>query len=160
MTRRGGEWTFVQRSTVAGGVEAVWHRVTSPEGINDEMRPWLTMSMPRGAEALRIDTLPLGEPIGRAWVRLFGVVPVDHDHLTITDLEQGRRFREESTMLSMRRWVHERTLTPAPGGGTDVEDRIVLVPRIALRWAGPVLRTVLAAFFRHRHHRLARHFAG
>jgi hypothetical protein len=28
--------------------ENVWARVVTPEGINDEPRPWMTMSMPRG----------------------------------------------------------------------------------------------------------------
>lgn len=153
------EWEFAQQSLVTAEVDTVWRRVVSPEGINHEMRPWMTMSLPRGAEDVTIDSVRVGEPVGRAWLRLLGVVPFDYDHLSIVELEPGRRFLEESTMLSMRRWVHERSLSPAPGGATVVRDRVVVGPRAALVRAGPVLRTVLAAFFRHRHRRLARHFA-
>ncbi|MDT5111925.1 MAG: hypothetical protein QOK33_4272 [Mycobacterium sp.] len=82
--------------------EAVWQRVVTPDGINDELRPVMTMSMPRGAEFLTVDNVPVGVPIGRAWLRLLGVLPFDYDYLTIAELEPGRHFREESTMLSGR----------------------------------------------------------
>ena len=93
-----------RQSVVDAPAERVWERVVTPEGVNDELRPWMTMSMPRGAESLTVDTVPIGTPIGRAWLRLFGVLPFDYDQLSIAELEPGRRFREESTMLSMRRW--------------------------------------------------------
>jgi hypothetical protein len=158
---RGGdrEWRFVQSTVVAVDARTVWRRVVSQEGINDEMWPWMTMSPPRGAGEITVDSLRVGEPLGRAWLRLFGLVPFDYDALTITVLERGRRFREESTMLSLRRWVHDRTVEPEPGGGARVTDRVTLAPRAPLVPAGPLLRAVLAAFFRHRHRRLARHVA-
>lgn len=154
------EWSFERSSVVRADPAAVWRRVVSPEGINDEMRPWLTMSAPRGAGDLTIDTLPLGEPLGRAWLRLGGLVPFDYDDLVITELEPGRRFHEESSMASMRRWVHDRTVVPAADGATTVTDRVAFEPRLAPARIGPMLRPVLAAFFAHRHRRLVRHFAG
>lgn len=154
-----GEWWFERSTLVAADAQDVWSRVVSPEGINDEMWPWMSMSPARGAPEITIDTVRVGEPAGRAWLCLFGLVPFDYDDLTITELEAGRRFREESTMLSMRRWVHDRTVEPAPGGGTVVTDRVTMAPRPPLVAAGPVIKAVLAAFFRHRHHRLARHFS-
>lgn len=135
--------------------DVVWRRVVNPEGIGDELRPWLTMALPAGTTD--IDAVPLGEPLGRAWLRLFGVVPFDFDDLVVTELEPGRRFLEESSMASMRRWVHERTVAPAPGG-TTVTDRVTFTPRAPLVWAGPLLRPVVAAVFAHRHRRLRRHF--
>ena len=51
-----------QSSEVSAPIDDVWARIVSPEGINDEMRPWMTMTMPRGVEDLDIDTVPLGEP--------------------------------------------------------------------------------------------------
>lgn len=137
---------------------AVWRRVVTPAGIDDELRPWLSMSVPRGAGDVTVDTVPVGEPLGRAWLRLLGVLPIDYDDLVVVEVEPGRRFREESTMLSMRRWVHDRTVEPT-SDGTVVTDRVTLEPRLLLRRLGPVLRVVVAALFAHRHRRLAEYFA-
>ena len=148
-----------RQSIVDAPVERVWARVVTPEGINDELRPWMTMSMPRGAESLNVDNVPVGEPIGRAWIRLFGVLPIDYDHLTIAELQPGRSFDEQSTMLSMRVWRHERTLTPDGDGKTVVRDRITFELRAPLRLATPVMAAGLRALFGYRHRRLQRHFA-
>ena len=78
-----------RQSIVDAPAEQVWARVVTPEGINDELRPWMTMSMPRGAESLTVDNVPIGTPIGRAWLRLFGVLPFDYDRLTIAELQPG-----------------------------------------------------------------------
>jgi ligand-binding SRPBCC domain-containing protein len=147
-----------RQSIVDAPAEQVWARVVTPEGINDELRPWMTMSMPRGAEGLTVDNVPIGTPIGRAWLRLFGVVPFDYDRLTIAELQPGRGFREESTMLSMRQWRHEREVRP-DGEKTVVRDRITFELRAPLRPATPVVAAGLRALFGHRHRRLQRHFA-
>lgn len=148
---------FERSTVIATPADRVWSRVTDPEGINDEMLPWMTMRMPRSARGLTVDTLPLNTVLGRAWILLFGVVPVDYDRLSIVELVPGRYFHEVSTMLSMRRWEHERTLMPIDETATRVTDRITLEPR--LRGIGPVIARILRAFFGHRHRRLARHFA-
>ena len=135
----------------------VWERVVSPDGINHEMRPWLTMTMPRRAAGLTVETLPLGRPVGRAWLRVFGLIPFDYDHLTIVELEPGVRFLERSTMLSMRQWEHERTLTPV-ADGTRVHDRITFRPRLPVPGLAGLLVRVVDAFFKHRHRRLQQHF--
>ena len=153
------EWHFEQRTTIPAAAAAVWARVVTPEGINDEMRPWMTMTIPHGAEGTTIDNLEVGKPIGRAWLRLFGLVPYDYDYLTIAELEPGRRFREESTMLSMRRWVHDRTVEPVDDQRAEVIDRITIGPRWHLVLMGPVLLRVVRAYFAHRHRRLVQHFS-
>lgn len=151
-------WTFQQHSVIAAPASAVWRWVVTPHGINDEMAPWLTMSVPRGAEGITIDNLEIGHPIGRAWLRLFGLIPCEYDNLTITYLEQRRRFREHSTMATMSQWIHDRTVEPGAGQSTRVTDVITFSPRRGLRLTGPTLRRVLIAFFRHRHRRLAARF--
>ncbi len=143
---------------VAAPAAAVWERVVHPDGINHEMRPWMTMTMPRRAAGLTVATVPLGQPLGRAWLRLFGLVPFDFDQLTVAEVEAGTRFLERSTMVSMRRWEHERRLTPVPGG-TRVQDRVTLQPRLPVPGLAAVLALVVGAFFRHRHRRLGRYFA-
>ncbi len=145
-----------RQSVVAAPAEQVWQRVVTPEGINDELRPWMTMSVPRGAKGMTVDTVPIGAPIGRAWLRLFGVLPFDYDRLSIAELEPGRRFREDSTMLSMRQWQHERTVTPEGDTKTIVRDRITFQTRAGLRFAAPLIAAGLRALFGHRHRRVAR----
>ena len=142
---------------VPASAAAVWERVIHPDGINDEMRPWITMRLPCGASGLTVETIPVGQPIGRAWLRLFGLIPFDFDHLTVVELEAGVRFLERSTMLSMRRWEHERTLTPV-AGGTQVHDRVTLQPRLPIPGLGALLARVVDAFFKHRHRRLQKYF--
>jgi len=150
--------TFERSTVVNAPIQRVWERVVSPAGINHEMRPWMTMSMPRGARGLTVDTIRVGEPIGRAWIRLFGVVPIDYDRLTIAELDPGRRFLERSTMLSMRQWEHERTLTATDRNITEVRDRITLTPRMPIPGLARVLVRLLHAFFGHRHRRLHAYF--
>jgi ligand-binding SRPBCC domain-containing protein len=148
-----------RQSVVDAPATQVWARVVTPEGINDEVRPWTAMSMPRGAESLTVDNVPVGTPIGRAWLRLFGVVPFDYDRLTIAELVPGRSFDEQSTMMSMRRWRHERSVTPDSDGKAIVRDRITFQLRTPLRPLTPIVAAALRALFGHRHRRLQRHFA-
>jgi ligand-binding SRPBCC domain-containing protein len=149
-----------RQSIIDAPADQVWARVVTPEGINDELRPWMTMSMPRGAESLTVENVPIGRPIGRAWLRLFGVVPFDYDRLMIAELQPGRRFDEQSTMMSMRRWRHERSVTPDSDGKAVVQDRITFELRTPLRPLTFVIAAGIRALFGHRHRRLQRHFTG
>jgi len=135
----------------------VWDRVISPEGINDEMRPYLRMTLPAGVEQLDPESVEIGVAIGRSWILLFGLLPFDYDDVTLERLEPGRGFLERSKMLSQRSWEHERTIEPTEGGCT-VTDRVSWQPRLGL--PGAPLRPVIGWFFRHRHKRLRQHFGG
>lgn len=150
--------TIERQSTVDAPAGQVWARVVTPEGINDELLPWMTMSMPRGAESLTVDTVPIGVPIGRAWMRLFGVLPFDYDRLMVSAIEPERSFDEQSTMMSMRQWRHQRTVTPDGDSKAVVHDRITFELRAPLRPATPIVAVGLRALFGHRHRRLQRHF--
>jgi hypothetical protein len=96
--------------------------------------------------------------LGRSWILLFGVLPVDYDDLGLERIDPGRGFLERSTMLSQRLWEHERTIEPLADGGCTVSDRVAWEPRLPL--PGRLLRPLFGAFFRHRHRRLRRHFGG
>lgn len=135
----------------------VWDRIITPEGINDEMRPYLRMTLPPGVEQLDPESIEIGVPIGRSWILLFGLLPFDYDDVCLARLEPGRGFLERSKMLSQRSWEHERTLE-ATGDGCLVTDRVCWEPRLGLP-ARP-LRPVIGWFFRHRHKQLQRHFGG
>jgi hypothetical protein len=148
--------TVVRTSRVPASAEAVWARVGSVEGVNHELGPWLRMTVPRGAAALRLDDLPLGRRVGRSWVLLGGVLPVDYDDVTLVERGPGLRFLERSPMGSMRLWEHERTVTPRDAGECEVRDRLTFEPR--LRGAGRVARGIVERVFAHRHRRLVNWF--
>jgi hypothetical protein len=153
MERRGG---FSVGSLLEARPEAVWERAMSAAGINAELGPWLRMTVPRGVESLDLHRLGPG-PLGRSWLLLCGVVPVDYDEIGLEWVEPGRGFLERSTMLTQRLWEHERTIA-AEGSGARIVDRLAWEPRLPL--PGRLLRPLIAALFRHRHRRLQRHFGG
>jgi hypothetical protein len=135
--------------------EALWARITDPAGINDELRPLMRMTVPAGARDFGLDDPEPGR-IGRSWLLLFGFLPFDYDDLTIVRLERGRRFLERSSMLSMRLWEHERTLTPLGEGRCRITDRVAWEPRLPL--SGSWFRPLVLGVFRHRHRRLRLRF--
>jgi ligand-binding SRPBCC domain-containing protein len=148
--------TFEVTSIVPAPPAAVWDRVTTFEGVNHELMPIVRMTCPPAMRGIDPATVPLGRFWFRSWLLLFGLLPVDYDHLRLVAIEPGRGFHEDSTMLSQRRWVHRRDLEPV-AGGTRVRDRIEFEPR--LPFLGPLLRIVFRAVFHHRHRRLATHFS-
>ena len=144
-----------QESVLSASPDAVWARVSTFEGINDELRPLMRMTAPARIRALEPDDVVLGERIFRSWVLLFGVLPIDYDDLALVKLEPGRGFHERSRMMSMRVWEHERWLTPE-GESCRVVDRLTFQAR--LPGMGPLLERFIRATFRHRHKRLRRWF--
>lgn len=154
ISARAAEITIASR--LDASPEAVWDRVTTPAGINDEMRPYLRMTMPRGLERIDPAEVELGRPLGRSWILLFGLLPFDYDDLCLVRLDPGEGFLERSTMLSQRAWEHERTLEGGEDGGCLIADRVRWEPRPPL--PARALRPAITWFFRHRHKRLRRHF--
>ncbi len=152
MERRG---EFRIATTLPAEPAAVWERAMSAEGINAELGPLLRMTVPRGVESLDLHNLEPG-PLGRSWLLLFGVIPVDYDQIGLERIEPGHGFLERSSMLSMRLWEHERTIVAAEGGGAVIADRLAWEPRLPL--PGRLPRPLVRAIFRHRHRQLQRHF--
>lgn len=146
----------VRSSIVAAPREQVWARVVTAAGVADEFGPLLTMRFPAALEGRSIAEVPLGRPLGRAWILLGGLLPVEFDDLVIVDLEAPRHFRERSGLASCRVWEHHRELEQLTDGSTRVTDTLRAQPRAAL--PGPVVRAVVGALFSHRHRRLARAF--
>jgi hypothetical protein len=153
MERRG---KFEIASVLPAAPAAVWERAMSAEGINAELGPLLRMTVPRGLESLDLHGLEPG-PLGRSWLLLFGLVPIDYDEIGLARIEPGHGFLERSTMLSQRLWEHERSIEPVPSG-TLIRDRLAWEPRLPL--PGRLLGPLIAAVFRHRHRQLQRHFGG
>lgn len=141
-------------SRLPANTDRVWRRITTTDGINHELAPWLTMTPPAG-QGLSIEKARVGEPLGRWVIRLFGVLPVEYDLLMLRRVDPGIGFHEDSTMLTMRRWQHLRTVYPEPDGRARLVDVVIAEPRRALIPARPLLRLLLTALFRHRHRRIA-----
>jgi ligand-binding SRPBCC domain-containing protein len=138
--------------------DEVWQRVITPEGVNGELMPIVRMTVPRGVDSLDAESIPVGEPVGRCWILLFGLIPIDWDDLMLLRVDPPNGFLERSSMLSNRTWEHERTLVAAGENGCVLRDRVRFEPRIPIpaRALLPLYRTV----FRHRHRRLRRRFGG
>jgi ligand-binding SRPBCC domain-containing protein len=140
---------FRVSSRLAAAPGDVWERVASIEGVNAELAPWVRMTLPEGAE------LRAG-PLGRSWILLAGLLPIDYDDVVLESYAPGRGFRERSTLGSASAWWHDRTLLGLPGGGCRVVDEIRFTPRAAA--LGGLQAFLFEAMFRWRHHRLRRHF--
>lgn len=139
-------------SEVAASAEEVWSWATSVSGLRAEMHPVLKMTFPKDkARILDFQVVP-GKPLFRSWILLFGVLPIDRSDLTMLEVEQGR-FIEQSPMVSMRLWRHERIIVPTREGAL-VTDKLEFSPR----FAAPLVRLFVKRFFEHRHSVLQRVF--
>ena len=148
-------------SDLAARPEAVWARVTTPAGINDELRPVLRMTIPKGLRGTTLDDVPVGRPLGRSWILLFGIVPVDYDDICLEEVGE-RRFLERSAMFSMQTWVHDRRVAEL-GNGARLSDRIEFTlrrPLALIPGSRRLASWVIGLIFRHRHRRLVRWFGG
>ena len=147
-----------QTSEVPRAAADVWARAVSEEGINHELSPILRMTMPRGLRGKTIDDVEVGVPLGRSWILLGRVLPVDYDDLCLAELEPGRRFLERSRTATFDPWQHERIVEPVGEASCRVTDRLSfeLKPRMARIPGSARMATAIVRFlFRHRHRRLA-----
>ncbi|MDX6648371.1 MAG: hypothetical protein QOJ97_322 [Solirubrobacteraceae bacterium] len=148
----------VRRTTeLAAPAAAVWERVTTMEGVNHELGPWVRMTVPRAARGMTLEEVPLGRPVGRSWMLLGGVIPFDYDAVTLVERGPGRRFLERSPMGSMRFWQHERLVEERGEGTCAVTDRLTFAPRVP--GTGRLVEAIVTRLFAHRHRRLAAYFA-
>jgi hypothetical protein len=138
-------------SELSVSTEQAWAWATSVKGIRAELRPLADMTAPGGIERLSEANVELGKSLGRSWVLLFRVIPIDVSEITLVELEPGHRFLERSPMLSMRLWQHERIITPTASGSRLV-DNLTFEPRLF----GPLIRRLVQAFFDNRHRVLRR----
>jgi ligand-binding SRPBCC domain-containing protein len=151
-----------QSSALPAPAAEVWERAVTEEGINDELRPILRMTMPRGLRGKTVDTVEVGLPLGRSWILLGRLIPIDYDDLCLAELEPGRRFLERSRTLSFSTWQHERVIESAAEGGCRVTDRLgfeLKRPLDAIPGSARLATAIVGFLFRHRHRRLAAYWA-
>jgi len=137
--------SFRVSSVVDAGPDAVWARATTIDGVNAELWPLVRMT---GEGEIGVGAL------GRSWILLGGVLPIDYDDICLEAVEPGRGFRERSRMGSCSAWHHDRTLVPLPAGGTRVIDAIAFAPRLPA--LGGLMAFLFELTFRWRHRRLRR----
>ena len=148
-----------QTSLIERPASVVWGRVVTEEGINDELAPILRMTMPEGLRDRTVETVEVGVPLGRSWILLGRVLPVDYDDLQLAELEPGRRFLERSRTLTFSVWQHERIVEPEGEGACRVTDRLGFELKRGVAWIPGMARlasAVVGFLFRHRHRRLQR----
>ena len=137
----------IERSTrVQADAARVWQHATSMAGVNRELAP-VRMSHPPGMTSLADGDVALGHPLFISVLRL-GPVPFDRHQLTLTAIDPGEGFQEDSRSLLHRRWRHRRSITPTDTGCL-ITDRVEVEPR--LPGAGPPTRRVVGRIFDRRH---------
>lgn len=153
----GGEgFVRVFRSSVAASPDDVWAVVSTMDGVNAELGPWIRMTHPPHLRSLADAPVVPGQVVIRSWLLAGGVLPIDRHALGLERVDPGVGFAEASTSWLQRRWRHERRLTAVAGGGCLVADRLEVQPR--LRFATPVVARIVTALFEHRHRRLRARF--
>ncbi len=151
------EGSFEVGSRLAAPAAEVWAHATTAAGINEELMPIVRMTVPRGLGGdFGIADVDAPQHVGRSWLLLGGVLPFDYDDIGIEAIGPGFAFRERSTMLSQRRWDHDRSVEPLGEHACVVTDRVRFVPRLPV--LAPLLRPIFRFTFRHRHRRLQRRF--
>ena len=141
-------------SELAVTAQALWHHAITPEDINAEFQPLLRMTFPQGLDDVTANWTP-GRRRFRSWILLLGVIPVDYDDLTFTEVVPGAHFTERSRMLSQSVWEHDRVITPI-AGGARLTDRVRFESRAA--WLEPLFEYVFTWVFRYRHRSLRRRY--
>jgi hypothetical protein len=117
------------------------------------MGPVLKLDFPKGMTHIPRDGSGLNRPLGNCKFLLFGFLPVDLSRLTFVEVEPGHRFVEQSPLLSMKSWRHERVIEP-DADGTKVVDNLEFTPRFATG----LVKWFISKFFQHRHAVLEREF--
>ncbi len=130
--------------------------VSTMEGVNAELRPFVRMTFPAEAGQLSDAAIVPGQVLFQSWLLAGSVVPMDRHSLALERVIDGEGFDEESTSLLQRRWRHERRLLDTSDGGCRVQDHLVIVPRLKL--ARPLVAWTVRRLFDRRHRVLRRRF--
>ena len=132
--------------------EEGWAWITSVEGIQKEMAPFIRMTSPEGVMTLQDAGFTLGQPMFLSWLKLFGIIPIDYSRLTLIEFQEGVGLVERSPMGSMKLWQHRREVIPT-GKGCNIKDALEFEPR----FIGKVTCWCINRFFKHRHRQLRRY---
>jgi ligand-binding SRPBCC domain-containing protein len=139
--------------TLRASRSEVWAAMSSVDGINREVAPFLRMTDPTHGAHFDAEPWRTGTPV--LWQLGFGFIPVDRHRVAMVALPDGRGFRESSSSWWHRVWWHERTLLDGPSG-CILRDDVEIQPR--LRVSDPITGWAVGGMFRRRHRSLQRRF--
>ena len=134
--------------------DEAWEHAISPRGVNAEFWPILRMTFPVSVIDISEGWQP-GRRLFRSWILLFYLLPIEYDDVALAEVDDGRRFLEQSEMLTQKSWQHERELFET-SSGVRIVDRITFISRIAA--LEPIQLVVFRLAFKYRHFRLRRLF--
>ena len=140
-------------SVLKAGPDKVWEWATSGTGINKELFPILRMTSLGSFKTEDLHKFELGVPLGKSWLLLFGFLPIDYSYLTLIEIRPGEGFLEQSPMLSMKLWRHERIIKNHHEG-CIIRDVLTYEPRLF----PSICSTFVKILFRNRHKKLKNEF--
>lgn len=149
-------FTLEFSSDLKSPVDLVWNHVSTMEGVNGELGPWVRMTVPRALRGRRLEDVEPGREAFVSTLLLFSVLPFDRHHLTIERIHDTG-FDEESWTWLQRRWRHERRVEAIEGvdDGCRVVDRLTVEPRLAPAF---LVKPVVRRIFEARHRKLRSRF--
>ncbi len=147
-------FTIEIESTLDASADEVWSQALTMEGVNEELMPWIRMTVPRAARGKRLDEFIARQEAFTSVLLLLGMLPFDVHHLTLVSVFQCG-FDEESWSWLHRRWSHQRRVVPA-SGGCVVTDRVTVEPRFT---PPLILRPIVGRIFEARNRRLRSRFS-
>jgi len=139
--------------TLPASRSKVWAAVSTVDGINREVAPFVRMTDPTGGAPFDSEPWRDGAPV--VWQLLLGVIPIDRHRIELVALPDRSGFRESSSTWWYRVWWHERALRD-DSAGCVVRDSMQIEPR--LRVLDPIIAWAVGRTFRHRHRSLQRRF--
>ena len=140
-------------SELQAPADRVWAQVSTLEGVNRELGPWVRMSVPAALRGKHLGDAPVGDVAFTSTLLALGIIPFDRHRLRLAEAGAGH-FLERSSSLLQRVWEHERWVE-ATRAGCRVRDRLWVDPRGA---PDALVRAMVGALFRWRHRRLRQMF--
>lgn len=149
-----GEIRSEYRLPLSASPDTIWHSVTSIDGINFELMPYLSLENTGGVKSIAEISASDNEARIVVVPRLGGRIAMGRVTIRLLEVDT-HRFVEQSNQPGMDFWNHERSLVPQYGAALLI-DRVRFRP---LRFPGAT-RFVVDRLFRHRHARLDRRWNG
>ena len=133
----------------------LWKWIISRRGINSELFPLLYMTSLDSLATITEDNFKPRTIITNSWILLFGFIPIDRLRITPVEVIEGEHFIEESPMLTMKRWRHERYVEPVDNNKCCVRDILTFQPFFFT----PIVAIFVKILFKNRHRKLRKKFS-